>query len=80
MLGIIRRGRSNPNKIYNEVGYYWSAIAHRLLRQFVTEDEVFYFLYFPDTCMIETLDSRDLIDACSPSSLFYENDAAKVFM
>ena len=49
MLGMIRKGRSTHKKKCNKVGYYWSGLAHRLLLQFVNEDQVLYFLYFPDT-------------------------------
>ena len=39
-----------PTKnICNKEGYYWSGMATRLLLQFVNEDQVLYFLYFPDT-------------------------------
>jgi len=50
------------------------------LAQFITENQVLYLLYLPDTCINKDLDSRYLIDDCSWSPLFHENCAAKVFM
>ena len=60
--------------------YLTHRVFQLLILEFVTENRIFYFLCFPNTGMIKAIDSRDLIDACSPSPLFHENYAAMVFM
>ena len=50
------------------------------LPKYITENQVVFLLYFPDTGPIRALDTRELINACSRSPQFHENCAAMVFM